>query len=48
MNENSGAGIVLAGGLMIVAGTIAGLMWGIPTYNVWTSSLSGKADDLHP
>lgn len=30
--------------ICFVGSIIGGLMWGIPTYNVWTSSLSGKAE----
>ena len=41
-NVNEGSGILVIGG--VVVGIIGGLMWGLPTYNVWTSSLSGKAE----
>jgi hypothetical protein len=44
MNEQQADGVLIFGGLVIVVGVAAGLMWGIPTYNVWTSSLSGKAE----
>lgn len=34
------AAIVVIGGIVA---TIAGLMWGIPTYRVWSKGMAGKA-----
>lgn len=30
-------------GVLCVVGVVAGLMWGIPTYSVWSREMSGRA-----
>jgi hypothetical protein len=45
VDNNAKAGLILNAMIgSVIIGVIWLLMWGLPTYNVWTSSLSGKAE----
>ena len=43
MSEKVFWGVTVGGGILVVIGIIALLMWGLPTYGVWAAEMNGRA-----